>query len=189
MIPYREPTRQEITVLRRCFNRWGIFDYIVDKEILIREKKMHDSRIKEVLVTTKDNFETTKDNPSLCHVGLLIGQLRRKSFAPSMAGADLIARVSASFPFVIVNQVAESLVLYGRDIMNASIIEYGNLNKSDIVVIILNESRIAIGIGIAIAVPSAKNTRIFDKRIVVKTIMDAGYYLRNESNVGVEGDE
>jgi ribosome biogenesis protein Nip4 len=180
LIPYRGPTRQEHTVLRRGFDRWGIFDYIVDKEILLKEKKLNGSKIKEVYLTTRDNFKMIPENASLSHIGILIGHLKRRNFVPSMAGADLIARVSVKFPFVTVNQTAEALVLYGRDIMQGSIVDYGNLGRNNnTFLIILNENRVPIGLGIA-TVSIGKNVPALDKRIVIKTMVDAGYYLRSE---------
>jgi ribosome biogenesis protein Nip4 len=171
LIPYREPTRQELTVLRRGFNSWGLFDYVIDKEILLCEKKMKGSKIKEVYLTTKDSFKVISDDTSLYHIGMLIGHLRRRNFVPSMAGADLIARVGIKFPFVTVNQTAEALVLYGR-----------NISKNNAILIILNENRVPIGLGIT-TIYIGKNTHISDKRIVIKTIVDAGHYLRNERQI------
>jgi ribosome biogenesis protein Nip4 len=168
LIPYREPTRQELTVLRRGFNSWGLFDYVIDKEILLCEKKVKESKIKEVYLTTKDNFKVISEDASLSHIGMLI--------------ADLIARVGAKFPFVTVNQTAEALVLYGRDIMHGSILEYGNLSKNNAILIILNENRVPIGLGIT-TVSLGKNTYTSDKTIVIKTIVDAGHYLRNERQI------
>jgi ribosome biogenesis protein Nip4 len=182
LIPYREPTRQELTVLRRGFNSWGLFDYVIDKGILLCEKKVKESKIKEVYLTTKDNFKVISEDASLSHIGILIGHLKRRNFVPSMAGADLIARVGAKFPFVTVNQTAEALVLYGRDIMHGSILEYGNLSKNNVILIILNENRVPIGLGIT-TVSLGKNTHTSDKTIVIKTIVDAGHYLRNERQI------
>jgi len=177
LISYREPTRQELTVLRRSFNHWGIFDYVLDKEILLNERKLNGSKIKEVYLTTKDNFKMILESASLSHIGMLIGHMKRRSFVPSMAGADLIARVGVNFPFVKVNQAAEALVLYGRDIMHGSILDHGNLDKNSTILIILNENRVPIGLGIT-TVSIGKS--FLHKRIVIKTIVDAGYYLRNE---------
>ena len=179
MIPYREPTLQEFTVLRRSFDHWGIFDFVLDKEILVIEKKLNGSKTKDVYLTTRDNSKTISENPFLSHIGILIGRLKRRNFVPSMAGADLISRVGNNFPFVTVNQTAEALVLYGRDIMYASILDYGDLSKNNTILIILNENRVAIGLGIN-TVPIAKDIQILDDRVVIKTIVDAGHYLRNE---------
>ena len=167
-------------MLRRGFDRWGIFDYVVDKEILLNEKKLNGSKIKEVFLTTRDNFKMISRNVPLFHIGMLVGHLKRRSFVPSMAGADLIARVGVKFPFAIVNQTAEELVLYGRDIMHGSIVDYGNLGRNNnTILIILNENRVPIGLGIT-TVSIGKNVPTLDKRIDIKTIVDAGYYLRSE---------
>jgi ribosome biogenesis protein Nip4 len=179
LISYREPTREELTLLRRSFDHWGIFDFVLDKEILIREKRYNGTTIKEVYLTTKDNSKFLSENTSLSHIGMLIGHLKRRSFVPSMAGADLISRVGVNFPYVTVNQTAEALVLYGRDIMYASVVDYRDLCKNNTIVIILNEKRVAIGLGIT-TVPIDKNSHIVDNRIVIKTIVDSGNYLRNE---------
>jgi len=179
LIPHREPTREELTLLRRSFDHWGIFDFVLDKEILIREKSYNGTRIREVYLTTKDNSILLSENTSLSYIGMLIGHLKRRSFVPSMAGADLISRVGVNFPYVTVNQTAEALVLYGRDIMYASIVDYGDLRKNNTIVIILNENRVAIGLGIT-TVPIDENSHIVDNRIVIKTIVDSGHYLRNE---------
>lgn len=179
LIPYREPTREELTLLRRSFDHWGIFDFVLDKEILIREKSYNGTRIREVYLTTKNNSKLLSENESLSYIGMLIGHLKRRSFVPSMAGADLISRVGVNFPYVTVNQTAEALVLYGRDIMYASIVDYRDLRKNNTIVIILNENRVAIGLGIT-TVPIDENSHIVDNRIVIKTIVDSGHYLRNE---------
>ena len=190
MIPYREPTRQELTVLRRSFSYWGIFDYVHDKAVLVREIKSKDSIIKEVYLATIECFKMISEHMPLSHTGLLVGHLRRRSFVPSMAGADLIARVGSDYPFVLVNQTAEALVLYGRDIMYGSIIDYGNLDNknknknnknNNIILIVLNKNRIAIGLGITtVSFGNKTLPPISDKKIAIKTLEDAGHYLRNE---------
>lgn len=179
LIPHRGPTREELTLLRRSFDHWGIFDFVLDKEILIREKSYNGTRIREVYLTTKDNSKLLSENTSLSYIGMLIGHLKRRSFVPSMAGADLISRVGVNFPYVTVNQTAEALVLYGRDIMYASIVDYRDLRNNNTIAIILNENRVAIGLGIT-TVPIDENSHIVDNRIVIKTIVDSGYCLRNE---------
>ena len=63
--------------------------------------------------------------------------------------------------------------------MYASIVDYGDLSKNNTILIILNENRVAIGLGIN-TVPIAKDIQILDDRVVIKTIVDAGHYLRNE---------
>lgn len=124
----------------------------------------------------------TSENTPISHIGMLVGHLKRRNFVPSMTGADLIARVGSNYPFVLVNQTAEALVLYGRDIMYCSIKEYGNINNknNNVILIILNENRVAIGLGITLMSFGKNNQHISNKKIAIRTLADAGYYLRNE---------
>jgi 60S ribosome subunit biogenesis protein NIP7 len=76
-----------------------------------------------------------------------------------------------------VNEKAEKLVLYGRDIMGESMVEAPKVLHQNELVIVLNTRFEAIGIG---------RTR-FDSRLLfrkgkvtVTNIADAGYYLREE---------
>jgi 60S ribosome subunit biogenesis protein NIP7 len=180
MIAYRELSRQELTVLRRSFDRWGIFDFVLEKKILLSEKKSPGTSRKEIYLTTKDVAQAAVEWGPLSHIGMMVGHLTRRTFIPSMAGADLISRVSEKFPFVVVNRSAEALVLYGRDIMRSSILSSRGATKNNKLVIILNESRFAIGLGITMR--SLENTiDLKDDRIVVKTIIDAGHYLKDET--------
>jgi ribosome biogenesis protein Nip4 len=180
MIAYRELTRQELTVLRRSFDRWGIFDFVLEKKILLREDKSLGTSRKEIYLTTKDVAQVLVEWGPLSHFGIMIGHLTRRTFTPSMAGADLISRVSDKFPFVVVNRSAEALVLYGRDIMSGSILNSRGATKNNKLVIILNESRFAIGLGITMR--SLENTiDLKGDRIIVKTMIDAGHYLRDET--------
>jgi ribosome biogenesis protein Nip4 len=55
--------------------------------------------------------------------GLAIGELK-KQFMPSIEGADLFARYGKRNKFyIVVNEKTEKLVLYGRDIMDESMVE------------------------------------------------------------------
>ena len=70
--------------------------------------------------------------------GLAIGELK-KQFVPSMAGADLFARHGKRNEFYItVNEKAEKLVLYGRNVMGDSIVEASGMIDENELVIILN---------------------------------------------------
>jgi ribosome biogenesis protein Nip4 len=185
MTAYRELTRQELTVLRRSLDRWGIFYFVLEKKILLREEKSLGTSRKEIYLTTKDVAQALVEWGPLSYFGIMIGHLTRRTFTPSMAGADLISRVSDKFPFVVVNRSAEALVLYGRDIMSGSVLNSRGATKNNKLVIILNESRFAIGLGITMR--SLENTiDLKDDRIVVKTMIDAGHYLRDETR-GLRG--
>ena len=79
--------------------------------------------------------------------------------------------------YVTVNENAEKLILYGRDVMGESIIYASEeLNENELV-ILLNQRQEALGIG---------KTRFSGKRVLhtgkvtITTLEDAGSYLRDE---------
>ena len=109
--------------------------------------------------------------------GLAIGDLK-KQFVPSMAGADLFARCGKRNEFyVIVNENAEKLVLYGRDVMGESIVEASDMLDENELVIILNSRLEAIGIG---RTRFAGKSLLKKGKVTITTVSDAGYYLRDE---------
>jgi len=111
------------------------------------------------------------------HAGLAIGELK-KQFVPSMAGADLFVRSGKRNEFyIIVNENAEKLVLYGRDIMGESIVEASDTLGENELVILLNSRLEAIGIG---RTRFAGRSILQKGKVTVTTLNDAGYYLREE---------
>lgn len=169
---FRKACRQELTILRRAFNKWGVFDFFMEKSLLIKEER-HKSR-KVYLLSSGLEVITLSRQPD--YAGLKIGELK-KNFLPSMEGADLIARVSKKFPHIIVDEIAERLILYGRSVLGQSIVGgTENLNENE-VILLLNDNREPIGIG---------RTKFSGKRLfqididTVNTLVDAGHYLRSE---------
>jgi 60S ribosome subunit biogenesis protein NIP7 len=108
--------------------------------------------------------------------GLMVGEIKKK-FLPSMQGADLIARVSKKFPYIIVNEIAEKLILYGRNVLGQSIIETTEMLNENEVVILLNVKGEPIGIG---KTNFAGKSLLQNGKATVTTLVDAGCYLRNE---------
>ncbi|HZB73938.1 MAG TPA: PUA domain-containing protein [Nitrososphaeraceae archaeon] len=175
---FRRANREELTQLRRSFDKWGIFEFMEAQQLMIKEDRTINK--KEVLITTK----TSKDILNLQifqpkYAGLAVGELRNKKFLPSLSGAEVIARHSRHFPYVVVNERAEGLVLYGRDILGDSVLEVSKKLGQNKIVIILNQNRESIGIGKTRF--SAEN--IFKKdEVTVYTFFDAGIYLRNQDD-------
>jgi ribosome biogenesis protein Nip4 len=94
-----------------------------------------------------------------------------------MEGADLIARVSKKFPHIIVDEIAERLILYGRSILGQSIVGGTENLEENEVIILLNGNREPIGIG------QTKYSRKYlfqSDKDTVTTLVDAGHYLRSE---------
>ena len=170
----RQPTREELTTLRRAFGNWDVFDYFADKMIYLSDSEGRNA----VCVSTKA-VEQIALASNVEYVGLEIGALHKK-FIPTIAGADLFVKVGCNRKYcVVIGGHGQDLVLYGRDVMGESVIQASEDLSENEIVILLNESGDAVGIG---------RTR-FDGtmlkqegRVTITTLQDAGRYLREEGN-------
>ena len=169
---HRSPTREERTAINRALDRWGAFDALSAGTFLIKEEGT--SRA-VCLASPKAGELALSLHPYLA--GLAIGKLA-KQFTPTLAGADLFARHgSRGRYYVSVNENAEQLVLYGRDVMGDSIVmAAGDLGENDLV-IITNRGGEAIGVG---RMRFAGKGILQKGRITITTLADAGRYLRDE---------
>jgi len=167
---YRKPTRDESTLINRALDKWGAFEFFKGRLLMMKENAS-----KIVCLMPAELEVITRMQPFLA--GLVIGELK-KQFVPSMAGADLFARSRKRNKFyIIVNENAEKLVLYGRDIMGESIVEASDTLGENELVIVLNSRLEAIGIG---RTRFAGRSLLQKGRVTVTTLSDAGYYLREE---------
>jgi 60S ribosome subunit biogenesis protein NIP7 len=172
---YRKPTRQELTTLKRAFDKWGVFEFFKDKSILIKEIKT--LTIREVhFLSNEIEKIALLEQPS--YAGLMIGELK-KHFSLSMQGADLVSKISKQFPYIIVNEAAEKSILYGKNVYSRSIISTSSILTENEVVIILNQKHEAIAIG---KTRFGDNLLLQNSKIAVTTMTDAGLYLRSEGN-------
>ena len=96
-----------------------------------------------------------------------------------MQGADVIARISKNFPHVIVNETAENLILYGRDVLGQSIINTSNMLKENEIVILLNTKNEPLGIG---RTKVSGESLLRHGKSTIVTLVDAGSYLRSEAD-------
>ena len=161
--------------MNRALNRWGAFESFKHKPLIIQEVGT-----KKVVCLVSPSIEKAAmqamEDPYCA--GLAIGELK-KQFIPSIAGADLFARYGErdNDYYIMVNEKAENLVLYGRDVMGESIVAAcDSLDENDLV-IVLNTAFEAIAVGRT----RFAGRSLFQKgRVTVSTIADAGYYLREE---------
>lgn len=168
----REPTKEERTQINRALDRWGVFEYFKGKPIIIQRI----GNTKVVCLVT-DGLQNALQITDPYLAGLAIGELK-KQFMPSIAGADLFARWGKRNKFyIVVNEKAEYLVLYGRDIMGGSIVEASGALHQNELVIVLNTKFEAIGIG---RTRFAGNLLFQKDKVTISNIADAGYYLREE---------
>jgi 60S ribosome subunit biogenesis protein NIP7 len=174
-LKFRNPDKNERTRINRALDRWGAFEFFKDKSLLVTQK----DDTKKVLIWLVSNTMEKLMIP-MTHsysLGLAIGELR-KEFVPTIAGADLFARYGKRNKFyVVLNEKAEKLVLYGRDIMGESVVEASTALAENELVILLNSSFDALGIG---RTRFSGNSLLEKGRVTFTTITDAGYYLREE---------
>ena len=169
---FRTPAKKEKTQILRAFDRWGTFDYFKDKLLMIQE--LEKTRI---VCLVSDVLQASVRTLEPYHAGLTIGHLK-KQFMPSLAGADLFARHARKNRFyIVVNEEAENLVLYGRDVMGESIINASESLYQNELVILLNTKFEAIAIGRT----RYSGKLLFEKaKVTISNITDAGDYLRKE---------
>lgn len=170
---FREPTREENTIIRREFNRWGIFNYIKDKIFVIKDSQNNNKELFVIPLNLK-NFIYC---PYSCYGGLPIGILQKKKFLPSITFFGIVAKYGKSFLYVIVDCNAEKLILYGKDIFGDSIIFASPDIQENSLILILNKSKEFLGIGRS----RFEGTRIKENgKVTVNTLLDLGIYLRCE---------
>lgn len=171
----REVTREETTIIRREFNKWGIFNYLNDKVFALKECK---NSVKSIfiipLILKKLIF-----NPYSCYGGLQIGTFQKKKFIPSITFFDIVAKYSNNFLYIIVDCNGEKLILYGRDIFGNSILYASENIEENSIILILNKSKELLGIGRS----RFHITKIKENgKVTINTLMDIGTYLRSENN-------
>ena len=166
----RELTREERTKVNRALDRWGAFDFFSDKTLLVDGDSKNVCLISSALEPIAGLIKPE-------HAGLVIGELK-KTFTPSMPGADLFARNAKSNRFYVeLTESAAQLVLYGRDVMGNSIISaWEGLDENELV-ILFDSKRDAIGIG---RTRFAGKSLLQKGKITISTVADAGLYLREE---------
>lgn len=170
---YRELTREERTLLNRFFDKWDVFEYFKGKNLLIKEYN-----VREVYLMN-DAAKQLALNHDPILAGIKLGELK-KTFWLSIEGASIIGKHS-NYKKIMVNEHAEELVLYGRDIFGDSIIEHTNDFGENETVLITNRYGEVIGIGRS-RVSAGKVTRT---GVTVTNIADRGKYLREEDSLEI----
>jgi|Deesub1362A_J573_1020465.scaffolds.fasta_scaffold00098_22 ribosome biogenesis protein Nip4 len=142
-------------------------DYGLNVDTALKGKKLIiSSGRKEVFATNKLTVKIIeKMNKEPYCAGLFIGEIRKNRFELSLEGAYLFA------PFankkIIIDDKAEQLVLYGRDVFSNSIVSSPKLKEGERC-IILNK------FGDALAIGEVKG----GTQVSIRNIKDRGWYLR-----------
>ena len=201
-------SREEITILKRAFNQWGLF--LIYKNLHIIAK--HIEKISSSSNDKKNNFHSLKNNENIdklkltkkigieiyicsnakqkefairfqpIYSGIIIGKIINKKFLPNINFVEMVVKINTEFnyPYIILDNNGTNLATYGRDIMGNSILNYFKDIKENQILIILSQKKETIGIGRSRF--NGKMITQFDK-ITVDTIQDIGtFYLKYENN-------
>jgi len=175
MIKFREATKKELSRIRKALNDWtgkDIYEEIISERVIV----VGEGKIKEVFLVPKEVYnilDRTREIRMPYYLGLFFGEING-DFKISLEGLWLISKYGRE-KGVVVSEKGEQLFLYGRDILEESIIKVGSLVRPGKKVIVLNKFYEPLGLGII--------AKLFDKptgkpKTIVKNILDRGWYLR-----------
>jgi hypothetical protein len=71
---YRKPDREELTVLKRAFNKWGIFEFAEKRELVLND--LGYNNVKEVFLLSP-SLEVAICKMQPYYAGLKIGELKK----------------------------------------------------------------------------------------------------------------
>lgn len=175
MIIFRKATKKEIVKIEKALNEWAgknIYKKITSGRIVV----VGEGRIKEVFlvpVEVCNILDKTKKVRMPYYLGLFFGEINGE-FKISLEGLWLISKYSRERG-VVVSEKGEQLFLYGRDILEESIIKVGSLVQIGSKVIVFNKFYEPLGLGMIIKF-SDKLTE--QPKTIIKNILDRGWYLR-----------
>ncbi|MDI3501930.1 MAG: ribosome subunit biosis protein [Archaeoglobi archaeon] len=160
----RYPNKKEMRTLIAGLRYWGGLEILRGREIVLRGREvlLIPSELRDLVLSLK---------PYYC--GIKIGDLSSKKFHLSLEGAYLISKVSSKKK-VFVNEKAEMLVLYGRDVFGNSVTDATQDIRENDEVMICNSFNEAIAIGRA----RVSWERMKEPRVVVENLRDRGWYTR-----------
>jgi 60S ribosome subunit biogenesis protein NIP7 len=195
---FKDISKKEETVLKKAFGIWGIFDLYEklsiitkpsgDKYLAISEGKPGDKEdggkdngTSEVFVCSSSDQKELTIKLQPIYSGIAIGSIKGKKFTPGLNFAELIVNHNPklNYPYVVLEDKASNLYIYGRDIMGNSIVDFFNEIKENQILIILNQKKEVLGIG-----RSRFNGNLITQndKIVIDNVQDIGtHYLRGEN--------
>lgn len=177
-IVFRKLREEERNDLREALIFWIQADKA--NEILKNNKFfVGEGRWKELFITNNKVKGLLDKNKEISpySIGLGFGEYRKDyGLILSLSGASLIAKYSNRS--IKVNEKAESLFLYRRNILCQSILEINNDLGIDEKVLVVNEHNEFLGIGKLKLSPLKVFLEKYEQQVAIKNLMDLGWYLR-----------
>jgi 60S ribosome subunit biogenesis protein NIP7 len=129
---------------------------------------------KEVFATTKEASKVFSNITHDIHsIGIAIGRIKKGGFDIGLEASNLFSKIKK---YVVINEKAGQLFLYGKDVFEDSVMEKRECSPGE-KVFVLNENGECLGIGLLRGKRKGKSAR-GEARISVLNVLDRGLYLR-----------
>ncbi|MHA1126098.1 MAG: NIP7 pre-PUA domain-containing protein [Candidatus Heimdallarchaeota archaeon] len=176
-IVFRNLDANEKKELRESVSFW-IESSKVNKILTNYRFFVGEGRWKELFITNNKVKVILDKNTNISpySIGMGFGEFREKGLNISLSGASMIAQHSNRA--IKVNEKAESLFLYRRNILCQSILEINNDLEIDEKVLVVNEHNDFLGIGQLKISPQRVFLEKYENQLAIKNLMDLGWYLR-----------
>ena len=176
-IVFRKMTQEEYDLLRSSLAEWLTEEqtkkFLSKNFFIVGEGKQ-----RELFISNKAVDKFFEKNPKISpySIGLGFGEFKKEEVFLTLSGASIIAQ--ETFKQIKINQEAEQLFLYRRNILCKSILELDfSLSKNE-KVMVLNKSGDFLGIGkLKISGKEIFLEKNFEKT-AIENILDLGWYLR-----------
>lgn len=175
MIKFRKATMEEVSKIRETLREWtgrDVYREITSRKVVI----VGEGKINEIFlvpIEVYDILNRTKNIRMPYYLGLFFGEIDGE-FKISLEGLWLISRYSKE-KGIIVSEKGEQLFLYGRDVLEESIIEVGSSVRAGKKVIVFNKFYEPLGLGVMV---KRSDKRTGKPKVIIKNILDRGWYLR-----------
>jgi ribosome biogenesis protein Nip4 len=137
-----------------------------------------EGRWRELLMTNHSTAQLLKKYQITPYtIGLGLGEFQGKDFLVSLSGGSFLSPNSKKI--AIVNSKAEQAFLFKNPILEGSVMEINReLNLGD-KIFVLNKNSLFLGIGQLVKeLKEWQKGKVKEKRIIIKNLMDLGWYLR-----------
>ncbi|MFX1527421.1 MAG: hypothetical protein ACFFB4_07585 [Promethearchaeota archaeon] len=149
--------------------------------ILNQESKKN--QIPVYLIHEKLNlFKQIVNFPNIYSLGLYFGFIKKGVFFLSLEGAEFLYKENyiSKKCQLIVNEEGEKAILYGNNVLKKMILSFPLEIKINRIVIILNEIKELLAIGLN-KIDGNYFNKFHSEDLIVANLVDKGYYLRKEN--------
>ncbi|MBD3192080.1 MAG: hypothetical protein GF308_15645 [Candidatus Heimdallarchaeota archaeon] len=174
-VVFRELSLNEEKILQKAIDYWilknqlGLLNHY---HFVVGE-----GRWRELFLTNKSAFKLFENsNISPYSIGLGFGEFKKGTLLLSLSGASFIAKLTDKT--AIVTEAGEQAFLYRRDILSQSLFQINSSIKVGQKLIVFNRQKDPLGLARLLIDPTEIQKEQTKDQIVLKNIIDLGWYLR-----------